>query len=164
MKKTTFALLIALFIALCFAHGAVGADVPTIKESDAVTLAKSLAKLKPAQWAMLPGLEIKVLATAQKTETGITVSPDEVYLVVPHPTDVWSQGPQATYKHVKWNDGELNLRWFIGADSTDASSAPEAVFIKGDGPLLVGHGDGNAGDNWGFIRVKLFKVVKAGKK
>lgn len=164
MKRTRYILAAIAFILLCFAHGAVGAEVPTIKEADAIALAKLVPKMKPGQWASTPGLEIKLDATTQKTETNVTVYPEDVFLVIPNPIDVWSQGPQAKYRHVPWNDGELNLRWFVGQESKDAASAPDAIFIKGDGPLQLGHGDANAGDNWGFIRVKLLKVVKAGGK
>lgn len=163
MKPVRLILLSILFLVLCAAHKAVGAEVPTIKEADAITLAKAVPKLKPAQWVAAPGLEFKLAATTQKLNTGITVAPEEVYLIVPHPTDLWAQGPQNKYRNVPWNDGEINLHWFIGQDDTDAAGAAMNIFVKGDGPLMLGHGDANAGDNWGSIRVKLLKVVKAVK-
>ncbi len=166
MKKLPLALLSLAFLLLCVAHKAVGADVPAIKEASAPALLKQIPKLKPADWVMLPGLEIKVLATVHKTETGITLAPGDVYIVIPHPADQWTQGPVQKYTKTIWNTGELNLKWFVGAEEHDASDGMDGCVIKGDGPLEIGHGDANAGDNWGFIRVKLVKVLptKSAKK
>ncbi len=166
---STFKWRLLAFLLLVLLHAAIplhsaeddllGNAVTSIKESDAQALVKSIPKLKPAEWAKLPGTEIKIDAKVHKTDAKVTVGPDDVYIVIPHPTDQWTQGPEAKYTKATWKESELPLQWFIGDDSKLAYEGAN-VIIKGDGPLTLGHGDANAGDNWGFIRVKLVKVVK----
>lgn len=159
---------ILAFLILVLIHGMIptkaqGEDLvsafATIKDTEAPGLIRNIPKLKPSEWAKLPGAEFKVDATKQKTETGITVEPDDVYIVIPHPTDQWTQGPEAKYTKSTWKDSELPLQWFIG-DEAKAAYEGTNVIVKGDGPLTIGHGDTNAGDNWGSIRVKVVKVLK----
>lgn len=163
MKRYNLVLLCVLFVLLCAAHKSVGAEpvVPALTEAAVPMLLKQIPKLKAGDWAALPGLEIKVLATVQKTETGITLAGGDVYVVVPHPTDVWTQGPVAKYTKTVWNTGELDLRWFVGKDSTNTAESIDNCIVRGEGALLLGHGDANAGDNWGFIRVKIVKILPA---
>ncbi len=164
MKRYNLVLLCVLFVLLCVAHGRVsGAEpvIPALTEAAVPMLLKQIPKLKSADWAALPGLEIKVLATAQKTETGITLADGDVYVVVPHPTDQWTQGPVAKYTKTTWNTGELDLRWFAGKESTNTAEKSDNCIVRGEGAFLLGHGDANAGDNWGFIRVKIVKILPA---
>lgn len=149
-------------LALVLLHAAIplpAGESITIKESDAQTLMKSIPKLKPADWENLPGLELVIDAKKQKSDAKILVEPDDVYILIPHPTDLWTQGPEAKYTKATWKDSELPLQWFIGDDVKTACEGTN-VIIRGDGPLTIGHGDANAGDNWGSIRVKLVKVLK----
>ncbi len=126
--------------------------------ADPSQLLHAIPRMNAKEWDALPGTEITVMAAREKTDTGITLAKNERYIVVPHPTDLWAMGPKDKYANVKW-DGEIHMMIKVGAaDSVDAS-LPGKLVAQGEGELMLSASDGNFGDNWGSVRVKILKVT-----
>jgi hypothetical protein len=127
--------------------------------SDPTALMHSIPRMSEQDWEDLPGSTITVMANTAHTVTGITVGSGEHYVIAPNPTDLWAMGPADKYTHCRW-DGELRMMMTVGAHDPVDVSSPNGLLSQGEGALILSNNDGNYGDNWGFIRVKILKVSK----
>lgn len=149
--------------------------VESVNPRQADRIARNLDKLTPEQWEAAPGVEVPVSA-ARRNDTGIVARPDERYLIIPHPTDLWlgdnrpnpAGGVMGT--QVDWRglaEGESNpqrhmiMAWCVGewADGklTYVFSEP-IVSTESEGALMLGCQDHGLFDNEGAIRVKIIRV------
>ena len=127
--------------------------------SDPTALMHVVPRMSEQEWEDLPGSIVTVMANTAHTVTGITVESGEHYVIAPNPTDLWAMGPADKYTHCHW-DGELRMMMTVGSHDPVDVSSPNGLLSQGEGALILSNNDGNYGDNWGFIRVKILKVAK----
>ncbi len=99
--------------------------------------------------------QVSVTVQAKELHTGVkaTMGPGELYLLVPHPDDLWQNNAETP--KIGWQghvDGSMKLIVYLGEKIGDS------LFVSDTNALSLGPKDSACGDNLGTIRVKLLRV------
>jgi hypothetical protein len=130
----------------------------TAPVADAARLVHAVPRMTGKEWDEIPGEPIVVLATKASTDTSITLSADDTYVLVPNPVDQWTCGPADKYTKVRWDAGEQHLCWKVGNGAMMSTTEKDGLIVRGEGALVLMGADANCGDNWGSVRVKIVRA------
>ena len=105
------------------------------------------------EWDAIQVPVLTLDAKEPRTPAKIKVAAGDLYLVVPHPTDIWQASPDLPKVDFRGgNEGLMRLLVRCGEKEVDG------FFVSETGPLTLGPKDDRCGDNVGAIRAKILRV------
>lgn len=104
-------------------------------------------------WDAIPVPVLTLESRESRTAAKIKVAAGDLYLIAPHPTDVWRAHPEMEKVDFR-GDKEGHMRMLVRCGEKEV----DGFFVSETGPLTIGPKDDKCGDNLGSIRVKIIRV------